>query len=549
MNINTFLQSIITLIFIYLLLSLVASEVQENISAVFELRARRLKQSIQKMLGETNSDHYFTDKLYEHSSISTLNQSASSLTSLILGISFNILTWEEWKKNIQIILSPIIWIVFFISILFQWHILVKILLFILVIICRLSFKPENGEISRKSIGPSYIESETFVKAMISIIKDSHIIPENSKDIIDDNPIKYLKNLGKEFDLSSKKLSQIVADNDGWDKFEKIIENLYKEVQERSTGVYKRNAKGLSLILGMTIAIISNADVFNIIQILNKSSKGYENQLISKLEKEEVFSKARVKDPSVESLGDELNAPEKEKISAIIQEVGLLPLGWNYDQKLDKELKKQQLKAEDQELVKSEEIIQILETSQPICAKKEENFNTKKGEDSNAKKEEDSSSKYDWQKCLGSLNDSFEDKPELIASLPKDFKEQVKSLYKSDVQGQFPTTYNNYNKNLVQKVADSKAKKIFNDSSKSGIAENTLRNTTGANNKDWIKQIQSWWGKTKILVEKQGGWPTVLFGWFVSAVAIAMGAPFWFDMLRKIMNFRSTGQEIRNKKLG
>ncbi len=540
MNISTFLQSIITIVFIYLLLSLIASEVQENISSVFELRARRLKQSIQKMLGETNYNNYLTDKFYEHSSISTINQSASSLTSLLLGISFNFLTWNEWIKDWQNIVSSITWIIFLASILFQWPLWLKLVLFSFVIICRLCFlflfKSENREVSRKSIGPSYMEAETVAQAIISVIKDSQL-PSTDGTVIDDKPIKYLNNLSKDFKPSSEKLLQIVTENDDWDKFQKAIEELYKEVQERSSGVYKRNAKGLSLILGMAIAIISNADVFNIIQVLNKSNKDYGNQLISKLEKEEIFSKARAKDPSTKNLGNELNPSEKEKISAIIQEAGFLPLGWDYTQKLDQELSRQQVESEDQELVRSEEMFGILQTSQSTCTKKTE----------------DPNSKYDWQKCLESLSDSLKDKPNLVTSLPMGFKEQVKSLDKPESQGTFSTTYNAYSNTLLQEINRIKTKKnmkVFNDSSKQndalGIVEDAFRNVTGLNKNNWIEQTKSWWGKTTILIKKQGGWLNVLFGWFVSASAIAMGAPFWFDILRKIMSFRSTGQEVTNR---
>lgn len=37
------------------------------------------------------------------------------------------------------------------------------------------------------------------------------------------------------------------------------------------------------------------------------------------------------------------------------------------------------------------------------------------------------------------------------------------------------------------------------------------------------------------VEKQGGWYKVPFGWLITAIALSMGAPFWFDLLSIIMN--------------
>jgi hypothetical protein len=35
--------------------------------------------------------------------------------------------------------------------------------------------------------------------------------------------------------------------------------------------------------------------------------------------------------------------------------------------------------------------------------------------------------------------------------------------------------------------------------------------------------------------------TMIFGWFVSGIAISMGAPFWFQVLGKVVNVRNTGK--------
>ncbi|HEY9616481.1 MAG TPA: hypothetical protein V6C64_06560, partial [Microcoleaceae cyanobacterium] len=35
---------------------------------------------------------------------------------------------------------------------------------------------------------------------------------------------------------------------------------------------------------------------------------------------------------------------------------------------------------------------------------------------------------------------------------------------------------------------------------------------------------------------------IILGWLLSGIAIAMGAPFWFDLLGKVMNVRNTGSK-------
>jgi hypothetical protein len=35
---------------------------------------------------------------------------------------------------------------------------------------------------------------------------------------------------------------------------------------------------------------------------------------------------------------------------------------------------------------------------------------------------------------------------------------------------------------------------------------------------------------------------VVVGWLLSAVAISMGAPFWFELLNKVVNVRNSGKK-------
>jgi hypothetical protein len=36
------------------------------------------------------------------------------------------------------------------------------------------------------------------------------------------------------------------------------------------------------------------------------------------------------------------------------------------------------------------------------------------------------------------------------------------------------------------------------------------------------------------------WLTKVLGWFVTGLALSLGAPFWFDLLGKFMNIRGAG---------
>ena len=42
------------------------------------------------------------------------------------------------------------------------------------------------------------------------------------------------------------------------------------------------------------------------------------------------------------------------------------------------------------------------------------------------------------------------------------------------------------------------------------------------------------------VQRGWGWVKQCFGWIISGVAISMGAPFWFELLSKVVDIKNTG---------
>jgi hypothetical protein len=41
--------------------------------------------------------------------------------------------------------------------------------------------------------------------------------------------------------------------------------------------------------------------------------------------------------------------------------------------------------------------------------------------------------------------------------------------------------------------------------------------------------------------KPDQWPTIVVGWLITAFAVSLGAPFWFDLLNKFVNIRAAGK--------
>lgn len=50
-------------------------------------------------------------------------------------------------------------------------------------------------------------------------------------------------------------------------------------------------------------------------------------------------------------------------------------------------------------------------------------------------------------------------------------------------------------------------------------------------------------KTKLVIEKDDkSWIFTIFGWVLTAIAVSLGAPFWFDTLSKFINIRAAGSK-------
>ena len=41
-------------------------------------------------------------------------------------------------------------------------------------------------------------------------------------------------------------------------------------------------------------------------------------------------------------------------------------------------------------------------------------------------------------------------------------------------------------------------------------------------------------------QDSGGWVLKVIGWLITGLAVALGAPFWFDLLNKLVNLRGAG---------
>lgn len=72
-------------------------------------------------------------------------------------------------------------------------------------------------------------------------------------------------------LAQRAASKSADTQEQLQKFQQEIETWFDRSMERAGGVYKRNARGVAILIGTAIAVVANADTINIINRLSKDS--------------------------------------------------------------------------------------------------------------------------------------------------------------------------------------------------------------------------------------------------------------------------------------
>ena len=67
-----------------------------------------------------------------------------------------------------------------------------------------------------------------------------------------------------------------------------------------------------------------------------------------------------------------------------------------------------------------------------------------------------------------------------------------------------------------------------------------RETTSGDGKPFLALVKDCWDETKR--EASGHWFLKILGWILTGFAVSIGAPFWFDLLNKLVDFRGSGKK-------
>lgn len=283
MNFPAMLDVAIGLFFIYLILSLLVSGIQELIATVLEWRAKQLKEAIQILLGDTEANdpsakqaQKIANDLWNHPLIRSLNQR---------------------KKR--------------------------------------KFLP-------RSVGPSYISSKMFAATLLEILQTDYDF--NPSETIGEIVESINKNKKLEPEIQRRIYSialiaqrTVSASENGIKSLEKEIIIWFDQSMERASGVYTRNVKGLAFWIGLVVTLAINADSFHILERLNKDAalRSSINQVASnvisnnKPRIEDCLREANKSKDSTQKLRQQNQCFEdiNEDINTALDNI-TMPLGWS-----------------------------------------------------------------------------------------------------------------------------------------------------------------------------------------------------------------------------
>lgn len=405
MSILSILDISIGLVFTFLILSLLSAEIQEQLATIFEFRAVHLKRAIRVLFGEYRQRKYNvwkrTDILGYNINIpqevqknldnssrtpAWINQDSEFLfldnpdedqvtdieevEDTIKGQSL-IRVWGKlikddskverielsWGESINVeSLTDALYESTAISGLNQF----ATGSFIRIFRWRLRF-PSSERKRKYSEGPSNIPPDIFATAVFEVIQ-TNIQTDKKLDKDKENLNTFLEKIHSlPFSEDSKRrLTAVVKRIEVREDLIKLrdkstdqslsdLERIHHEIADwfeqsinHSSGVYKRNAKGLSFLIGIVISVLFNINTFNIIHALKNQpvNSALNESAVTILNDQELLDNCI----SEQANPDLNNSDKKQKCSLLIQELSQdlqlnLPVlaGWDTEKNLLEQL--------------------------------------------------------------------------------------------------------------------------------------------------------------------------------------------------------------------
>jgi hypothetical protein len=362
--------------------------------------------------------------------------------------------------------------------------------------------------------PSYITPANFSKVMIDLLKGFdkpptqslqsihesvmagviHKLPINLSDIA--NPaIKKIRNTTAETATSTIEINQSTAlflksiwEDSGADitVFQAKLEQWFNDTMERATGWYKKYTRVVLFVIGLFVAIAFNVDSLAIRRILTTNRTAREQMVKMAIESKDHLN------PDNLLNGDNSRLDSTYKLVAADAEKSndVLGLGRPWIDTLN--MWKDSMASKD--------------FTKRMTALEKENSTI--------------------QDSIGALNDKLNTSGISLKGLA-DRKDASSPVIADSIQKL---------KQIIQK--NSNVLKAFLSDPQMTEYQRMLQLKQRG---EYIKarRANKWFLYSP---NQAGGWET-FFGWIITTLAITLGAPFWFDLLSKLISLRGTGTKI------
>jgi hypothetical protein len=477
---NVVLDVAIGLIFIFMLYSLLATTIKEFIATIFSYRSRMLERGIEQMIDGRNFSYYWWEKV------------ANKVLFLLqygkikINPNRNMLgdaNKKEWKKKWEHFKSR--------EMINQVKTyerkkddtqyitrskLNKKAELFTVNVTSHALYKRSAENSLFYKKPAYLSADTFSDILLDILSQQKSTASGAPVLMKD--IAAFVNSKLDDNPELKKILNIYIEQANGDlqRFKLLTENWYDATMERVSGWYKKQSMRILLIIGLVLAFVFNVSTIDIIEKLS-DNKSIREAVVKNASD---YVKSRVEPEVIKTDTSKQKQKEEETTNT----------GGN--QKVDT-------------------------THKTDIAKEQKAEPTTSVTGSNEKGKKDS---------------LFANAKKYMADINKLYKESLDS--NNNLLGLGWGNYG-YTEDTIQFRKDSilfaTDRTAYCDKNGSFFCKCTAPSRPGKPN---------WFGKLLYIVrESLSDWKK-LIGFIITAFAISLGAPFWFDLLNKFIHMRVSG---------
>jgi len=490
MNLPIIIDIIIGLVFIYLTLSLLASEIQELIATVLQWRAEHLKKSIEVLISGGNEGAkdpvqfqrvgLLADAIYANPIIKGLNQGAKG----VLPEGFRSVT-----HNLG-------------------HFLLRI-------------TGTKNIFGNKSSGPSYIPADSFSASVLDTLNISSLMRSISKARLErfkDLQLAQIQVIGEGLNLPES-TKPIIEQEFGWltAEFNRVVEDYKNDLGSLNNSLDRMSEK-----LGF---YINDSQVY--LPETELGGREFQRQMaFVKASFDSEFERAALRAQLQPNLSNLLNTVRKvRKTQDTVAEI--------MEEKEDSPIYKQI-----QETLDS--MPESLKRSLYILAQRVEDEGDTQEQLQRFQKEIEVWFDLSMQRASGVYKRNARGVAILLgtAIALAANADSINIVNRLSKDSMLRSTVNLYAKQLVEKNANTKLDNLTNLTKVQKDVDRALDN---------VALPFGWNEPNRLEIDAQGNllFPALmvkLLGWILSGVAISMGATFWFEALNKIVNIRNAGKK-------